>query len=179
MTSDDFPEPDDIPWAPPHIRLEYEAALGKFMLAYNQLDHLLSEVLTMALEELGRHDLVVAKGGIEKTDFWFRLFVLDLLRSTSVSQAFEKVDIKGMRDISAERAVVAHGHMDQNPYDGSFTLIKSGVDKGDGYTSERLANLAEKADQLWYLLRYADAYFTFKDESGDEAMPLPGPQSGQ
>lgn len=170
MTSDDFPG-DDVPWAPPEIRLEYEAALGKFMLAYNQLDHLLAETVATALETLGRKDLAtVKKQPIHQQDFWFRLYVLDLLKSTLVRQAFEQVDVQAMRDINQQRALLAHAHMDQNPFDGSYTLIKSGADKGDGYTSERLLDLAKKADGLWDVLRYAEAYFTFKDESEEAAF---------
>jgi len=29
------PDDDDIPWADPEIRVNYEAALGRFILAFN------------------------------------------------------------------------------------------------------------------------------------------------
>jgi hypothetical protein len=30
---------DDIPWADPAIRTDYETALGRFRLAFNEVDH--------------------------------------------------------------------------------------------------------------------------------------------
>jgi hypothetical protein len=37
---------DDIPWADPAIRTDYEAALGRFTLAFNEVDYRLSQVIT-------------------------------------------------------------------------------------------------------------------------------------
>jgi len=36
---------DDIPWADPAIRTDYEAALGRFILAFNEVDYRLSQVI--------------------------------------------------------------------------------------------------------------------------------------
>jgi hypothetical protein len=36
---------EDIPWADPQIRLDYEAALGRFILAFNELDYYLSMLI--------------------------------------------------------------------------------------------------------------------------------------
>lgn len=163
MAGDDRDDFDDgVPWAPPEIREEYTAALGRFILAYNQLDYLLTQILTMALTKLGRDDIISYKGReIQKQDFSSRLYVLDILKSTSQGEGLCDIPIKAMRDLSAERAVLAHGHMDQNPFDGTYTLVKGGQDKGPGYTSDRIDGLAKKADELWDKLRYAEAYFTF------------------
>jgi len=36
---------DDITWADPAIRTDYEAALGRFILAFNEVDYRLSQVI--------------------------------------------------------------------------------------------------------------------------------------
>src|SRR5271169_91526 len=49
---------DDVPWASPEIQQNYEAALGRFMLAFNRLDNILGEILSTVLTRLGRDDII-------------------------------------------------------------------------------------------------------------------------
>ncbi len=58
---------DGVPWASPEIQTAYEAALGRFMLAFNRLDNLLTVVVSLVLQENGRADLIGACTG---RDFW-------------------------------------------------------------------------------------------------------------
>jgi hypothetical protein len=51
------PLDDDIPWADPAIRTDYEAALGRFILAYNEVDYRVSQVIRSELTRRGRPDL--------------------------------------------------------------------------------------------------------------------------
>ena len=68
---------DDIPWASPEIRANYEAALGRFILAFNQLDNLLTEIIEIVLRRLKRDDLV--KSCIQR-DFSNKVLIFDLLK---------------------------------------------------------------------------------------------------
>ena len=54
--TDKAPDDDDVPWASPEIRQQYEAALGRFILAFNELDNLLTEIIQTTLERLDRGD---------------------------------------------------------------------------------------------------------------------------
>jgi hypothetical protein len=56
MTPDDE-DVDDIPFVDPAIRTDYEAALGQFILAFNEVDYRLSQVIRSELSERGRADL--------------------------------------------------------------------------------------------------------------------------
>lgn len=157
---DDF-EDDDIPWASPEIRQRYEASLGAFMLAFNQVDHLLACVLETILRRLGRRDLVDGANGIAKKDFAFRVYVLDLLKSTPEGRGVSLICCQELRQLAKDRAILAHGHMDQNPFDGSYRLIWKGDDKGEGFTEERIDGLTSRARALWDALRYAEAFYVF------------------
>ena len=55
MTEDSQPfDDDDTPWASPEIRANYEAALGRFILAFNQVDNELTDVIETILRRLKR-----------------------------------------------------------------------------------------------------------------------------
>jgi hypothetical protein len=45
---------DDIPFADPAIRADYEAALGRFILAFNEVDYRVSQVIGSELSQRGR-----------------------------------------------------------------------------------------------------------------------------
>lgn len=105
---------DDTPWASPEIQEAYEAALGRFLLVFNRIDNLLSECLGRMLVALKRNDLVKR---CTRTDFAFKLLVLDLLKSSTQGKVLEKVPIDLMKQLSRDRNILAHGHFDQNPFD--------------------------------------------------------------
>jgi hypothetical protein len=48
MTDEPYDD-DDIPSADPAIRTDYEAALGRFVLAYNEVDYRVSQVIRSEL----------------------------------------------------------------------------------------------------------------------------------
>lgn len=146
------------PWASPEIRLAYEAALGRFILAFNQLDNILTETVETVLLRLNRNDLVKSCTG---RDFSFKLFVLDLLRSSTEGTGIKDAPIELMRQIAGERNVLAHGHFDQNPFDGSYSVVAKNVRAS--YPVERLDALTAKAAKAWERLRYSQAYFDFGD----------------
>ena len=76
MTSPD----EDIPWADPAIRTGYEAALGRFILAFNEVDYRLSQVIGCELTHHGSFNLAATA---TKGPFAQRLETLDILVSTT------------------------------------------------------------------------------------------------
>ena len=77
MTSED--DEDDGPWASPEIREGYEAALGRFMLEFNEIDNRLTEVIEIVLTRLKRAHLVNFS---TRQNFALKVLVLDLLQAT-------------------------------------------------------------------------------------------------
>lgn len=150
---------DEVPCASPEIRLSYEAALGRFILAFNQVDNLLTEIIETVLLRLGREDLVKVCTG---RDFSNKLFILDLLKSSTEGAGIKDAPIELMRQIARERNVLAHGHFDQNPFDGSYDVVAKNMRAN--YPVERLDALTEKAKKAWDALRYSQAYFEFSDQ---------------
>jgi hypothetical protein len=154
-TPDDSDEP---PWASPAIQEAYEAALGRFLLSFNRLDNLLSEVIEVVLEQLGRQELIAR---CTHKDFALKLLVLDLLKTSTEGKPLADIPIDVMRQVAGERNVLAHGHFDQNPFDGTYEVVTTKVRAE--YSVERLDDLSAKADEAWNALRYVDAYYSFKD----------------
>jgi hypothetical protein len=96
---------DDVPWASPEIRQEYEAALGRFILAFNELDNLLTEIIQRTLGRLDRGDLVKA---CKQQNFALKLLTLDLLKSSREGAAIADVPIPQMKQVAGERNTLAH-----------------------------------------------------------------------
>ncbi len=159
MTSRDKPLKDNEPWADPQIRQNYEQAIGKFLLVYNQIDNLVLEIIRTVLKNLDREDLA---NGIAKEDLWFRVYILDLLKSTSSNEDLNTFPTEKLKQLSGDRALLAHGHMDQNPFDGSYSLIVKGKDKGRHFSADKINRLAEDAEDIFNTLRYIEAILEFK-----------------
>ena len=160
---------DDLPWADPQVRVEYEAALGRFMLAFNQLDNLLGNILETVLVRLGRNDLLQPCVG--SANFWLRTLVLDLLKHSSEARGIVSVPIDDIKEISKHRNVLAHGHFEQNPFDGSYLIEGRGQPRD--YPAARIDKLTEKALKCWDALRSAEGYYIFC------GLPLPPAPSGR
>jgi hypothetical protein len=150
---------DDTPWASPEIRAGYEAALGRFILAFNQVDNELTDVIGTVLRRLKRDDLIDA---CTRRDFNQKLLILDLLKSTAEGKGIQGVSIIAMRQVAGDRNRLAHGHFDQNPFDGTYDVVTRNI--RSSYSVERLAGLTKKADRCWDELRYASGYYAFSDD---------------
>jgi hypothetical protein len=118
---------DDVPWASPEIRQQYESALGRFILAFNELADLLTEIIETTLERLDRSDLIKV---CTQQNFALKLLPLDLLISSHEGAAIADVPITLMKQVAGERNTLAHGHFDQNPFDGSYLVTAGGVSGG-------------------------------------------------
>jgi hypothetical protein len=152
---------DDVPWASPEIRQEYEAALGRFILAFNELDNLLTEIIQRTLGRLDRGDLVKA---CKQQNFALKLLTLDLLKSSREGAAIADVPIPQMKQVAGERNTLAHGHFDQNPFDGSYDIVVKNVRAS--YSVERLDGLTQMADKALQALRHASAVYDFSETPG-------------
>src|SRR5579871_3414523 len=140
----DYEDDDDTPWASPEIQEAYEAALGRFLLAFNRLDDLMSEVIGRMLHALKRDDLVTR---CTPKNFAFKLLILDLLKTSTEGKVLADVPIDLMKQVAGERNVLAHGHFDQNPFDGTYKVVTTRVRKE--YPVSVLDALTSKADKAW------------------------------
>lgn len=113
---------DDPPFADPKIRRDYEAALGRLILAYNEVDFRLTAVLLTAVQKMGRTDRLkyLTNGKFEQ-----RLCNLAMLSDLVPQLGIPDIDFAELRQLNNDRNNVAHGHFDQNPYDGSYVLLTS------------------------------------------------------
>ena len=101
---------DDVPLADPAIRTDYEAALGRFILAFNEVDHRLSQVIGFELSARGRADLTVSGS---RGPFAQRLETLDVLASNTKNGGLSALPISRLRSLNTDRDTLAHGHFDQ------------------------------------------------------------------
>ena len=115
-----MPAPDDdTSSADPAIRTDYEAALGRFILAFNEVDYRLSRVIGSELSQRERSALA-ATGS--KGPFAQRLETLDILVSSTKNSELSTLPLTRLRSLNTDRNNLAHGHFDQNPFDGAYTL---------------------------------------------------------
>jgi len=145
-----------ITWADPAIRTEYEVALGQFILAFNEADYRLSQVIKAELSERGAPDLGAnaAKGGFAE-----RLEKLEILMSGAKNSQFLTIPIAQLKLLNADRNILAHGHFDQNPYDGSYKLILRA--KVRDYHVSRILALTHKLTQVIEILNAAEIQYAF------------------
>lgn len=155
--------PDDIEdidagitWADPAIRTDYEAALGRFMLAYNEADYLLSRVIAAELSKRGLNELGAAAA---KGQFAQRLEKLEILMSTTMQSHLSALPVAELRSLNADRNNLAHGHFDQNPYDGSYKVVL--VAKTRDYPVSRILELADGLTQIVVAMRTAEVQYDF------------------
>jgi hypothetical protein len=153
---------DDIPFASPEIREAYEVALGRFMLAFNEIDNRVTELIGTVLTRLARTDLIKL---CTNQTFFQKLIILDLLGESNEGDGILNSDIslESMRDLAKHRNHLAHGHFDQNPFDGSYEVVSSKKNVAADYPVEKLDRLTADAEGLITALRYGEAFYSFKD----------------
>ena len=155
---------DDLPQADPAIRTNYEAAVGRLILAHNEVDYRLTTVIRFAIAKLGGDSgLHRLAGGM----FAQRVDSLALLQAIPINLYLGKIDCAQLRELNEQRNIVAHGHFEQNPFDGSYNLIGKRKYATQQQWSERQFP-AERLDELSGLLgnladtlRYVEACFCF------------------
>ena len=157
MTADD----DDIPWADPAIRIDYEAALGRFILAFNEVDYRLGEVIQFELIKRKRSDLLTR--ALEGT-FAQRLDTLEMLVTNTKESSLLALPLGRLRGLNAARNTLAHGHFDQNPFDGSYSVVQK--KKTVDYPTPHILELAAELTQIAVQFRHAGILYAFEDVTG-------------
>lgn len=111
----------EVPVADPAIRRDYEAAVGRLILAHNEVDYRLTTVIELAVVKLGGDNGLhrLAEG-----DFAQRLTNIALLKGLQINLNLEHIDITLLRNLNGQRNNVAHGHFNQNPFDGTYELVR-------------------------------------------------------
>jgi Txe/YoeB family toxin of Txe-Axe toxin-antitoxin module len=123
MSEETFDEEDDgfeIPWADPQIRKDYEAALGRLILAHNSLDRLLTELIQCCLNRLQNEKPLE---GLRQGEFSRRLTSLTMLASLPIELDLRAIDTKEIGELNRLRNIVAHGHFEQDPFEGTYVLV--------------------------------------------------------
>jgi hypothetical protein len=128
------------PSADPAIRLNYEAALGRFILAHNEIDRHLTLLLEKVLDKLGNP---TALKGFTSGMFKQRLDRLAILQAMPLDLRLRGLNIAEINELNEERNKIAHGHFEQNIYDGDYELITNKA-RFSHYTAERLDALTER-----------------------------------
>jgi hypothetical protein len=149
---------DDIPFADPAIRSAYETALGQFILAFNEVDYRLSQLIRCELRHRGHPDLAVrASSGF----FSERLATLELLAAGGEDNRLSGSPIAKLRSLNADRNSLAHGHFDQNPFDGSYAIVLAA--KTRDYPVARVRDLTAALAQIADQLRTTEILYDFED----------------
>jgi hypothetical protein len=157
IPSADPADDDDTPWADPAIRTDYEAALGRFILAFNEVDYRISQVIGAELTRRGRSDL---GGTASKGQFAQRLETLAIL-ATSKDGELGAIPVARLRSLNTDRNALAHGHFDQNPYDGSYWVVLK--EKARDYPIQRVLALASELTQIAEQLYRTEVFYDFED----------------
>ena len=144
-----FDEPDfDEPIADPAIR------------AHNEVDFWMTGILSKAVR------MLAPDGGLANLalgDFATRATNLQLLMHTAPHLALGNVGDGRLHDRNGTRNVLAHSHFDQDPWDGTFEIVKA---RHRTLTEKRLNNLnAESinrgAEELERIASHMSAVFDF------------------
>lgn len=161
IENDDSWMDDDIPWADPEIKKAYEAALGKFVLAYNQIDYYLGHIIALVL----RNNDEPVINQIRNQTLTNKLLLLRCLRHTTEGRGLADLPFDKIEEINGKRNNYAHGHMEQNPFDGSFEIIQK--KKLQNPSTKELLELAKNAEELWDRLRIIEMQYEFGDVSAE------------
>lgn len=117
---DGYADDETPPFADPNIRIEYEAALGRLILAHNEVDFRLGKALKRVVDRLAPDGSLNCYAG---GNFYTRLRHLELFQKTAPMSGVVNLDIAKLKGLNEIRNKVAHGHFDQNLYDGSFRQV--------------------------------------------------------
>lgn len=161
----DWDDDEDIPEADPAIRKDYEAALGRLILAHNDVDLHLTRLIECCLRKLGDPpELTRLKKGM----FAQRLENLRMLNAISSDLKLRHVDFDELSDLNGQRNIVAHGHFEQNPFMGDYVLMTNKQIHKD-YSTDRLNEIAERLARQVYVLGPLVDFYDFIIERSEDA----------
>jgi len=121
--SDDFDESwIDEPFADPAIREDYMKAIGRLILAHNEVDFWISALLTKAVAKIEPDG---ALDGLTDGNFYQRASNLMLLMKLAPQLPLGGVGKGRLLELNSFRNILAHGHFDQDPYEGTFDVVRA------------------------------------------------------
>lgn len=147
---------DGVTWADPQIRTDYEAALGRLILAHNEIDLQVTLLIERCISRLGNSPALVklASGGLLE-----RLQNLKMLKALPIDLELGALDLDRLVRLNGDRNIVAHGHFEQNPFDGDHVLVDAKQRKHD-FPTDRLNRVT---DELRHAARHLSAVVAFYD----------------
>lgn len=152
----DYYEPGT--WADPNIRLAYQASLGAFVVAFNELDDMVTRLVGFAYAVIERPlPRSIPRNFAAKVD------LLETFGGMKVLQLHD-APISELRAINAMRNFLVHGHFDQNPFDGSYVVVPvNRAKQADHIHAAKIDEWAGRATRAWEILRVQDAAYEFRD----------------
>jgi hypothetical protein len=165
MTTDTpSPESDHPPpSAPniPNIKKDYEAALGEFLIVFNQIENLVTDLIVLALRKAGREKLHQSLTG----DFYAqKIIYLDLI-SLRFPEAASPPLIIALQALGNERNKLAHGHFEENPFDESYVIVSR--QKRLALPVSKIRRLTQQAETICSELRQSQVFFWFENITED------------
>ncbi|MGN6124397.1 MAG: hypothetical protein ACTHOJ_15760 [Sphingomonas oligoaromativorans] len=156
---DDIP---DEPYADPAIRSGYQNALGRFIMAHNEVDFWMSAILEKAVQ------IIAPDGSLNHLalgDFSARATNLVLLMRVAPHLCLGGVGNGRLHELNGVRNALAHGHFDQDRYSGTFEIVNR---KHKSFQVKRLKNLNEAsinaaAEELEGIASHMEAVHAFMD----------------
>jgi hypothetical protein len=150
-SSDDFDEPS----ADPQIQKDYEAALGAFLVAFNRIENTISDIIELSLYKAERAEIIER---FKADTFSRKIGTLDLL-SIAYPHMRNANLLTELKALGADRNTLAHGHFDQNPFDGSYEVSTNS--RTQSMPIKRITELTTRAEAAWEKLRGFQVFFWF------------------
>lgn len=152
----------DEPIADPAIREGYQSALGRFMMAHNEVDFWMTGILAKAVKMLDPNGTL---DGLALGDFATRATNLALLMKVAPHLSLGGVGNGRLHELNGTRNILAHSHFDQDPWDGTYEIVKA---RHRSLTEKRLKNLNAnnidaQAKELQEIAAHMSAVFDFID----------------
>ena len=109
---------DDLYLAPPGHQARFERELGRFLVAFNKVEAIVSDIMVMSILDAG-------KSRSEMRDklgcrFAERLRIVQALGTPPTDG--DPIDYEGIFDLARERNTLAHGHFEDMQFFDTYTL---------------------------------------------------------
>jgi len=150
----------DEDWFEPGKREGYEAALGRMILAYNEIDFRVCDVIHRAAARQGLEAAAMIGAPFET-----RLDVLAFLGAIHDLRHIKELDLGELSELHTHRNSVTHGHFDVD-HDGSLQVRrwrKKGPVAIPNYDTDRLHEIAERMRAHVEVLHRVELLLWFDD----------------
>lgn len=162
--------PGDQPLADPSVRLKYQAALGEFIVTFNELDDLVTKLVGYAFQVIKRPQLQnIRRNFGSKVDLLDAFGGMDVLKLSAAP-------IGELRAIATMRNTLAHGYVDQNSFSEAF-VVKPGDTTGKVVKAEAIEAWSDRAMRALEPLKYSEAMYWFGHPSPLNELSDPAAKS--